>query len=932
VIGIGDLELARCTVDSDCDALNAQLAPDACERFACEATTARCALRPFDADGDGAPSIACGGMDCDDMTAGISPAATEICNGVDDDCDGTLDGPDEDDDGDMHAGQCAGALASDCDDEDERTHFDAPELCDGVDNDCVLDGFQRFTGGMQLEPSEDVDGDRHASTSAMCVVPDGIDMLFPLDDCNDEAASVYAGAFELCDAVDNDCDGVPDDSAGSTSPGSACLPVAIAPGLDSTCAIGADGFVTCWGDNTEGELGSTGVGGEASIRVPSVSGATRITTGWGFACAIGEDGRVTCWGRDLVLRPGIAGWMVRSGAIGLVRDLPLAREIDAGSEAVCALVEDGTVRCWGNPRFGVLDGTWDMSGDTILGPQQPAGVTDVTQLSLGDSHACAVRSSGIVTCWGSNYAGSLGDGTTDIATKVSDVIMIADAVEVGVGARFACARRSDGTVSCWGTNDSGQLGCSACPSITGTPLPVAGITGAVELAIGSNFACARLDTGRVRCWGSNSAGQLGNGLAGATSATPVEVENVEGATSVRAGNTHVCALTARGAFCWGEGAARQLGDGRVDHPAMSPFRSTVPRPVSVLANTVEIASGRDDTCFRLPNLTVRCAGGNTYDEIGGPTPFEGIARGSFGEGIVQIGRGPDHTCVVETGGTVRCFGLERDGRLGHPSGDSLVPDLTGVASLALGDEHSCVLTDNAEVYCWGQHSDGQAGVGNVPLPFCDTGGEVCQRTPARVEVQGVRQIVAGAHHTCVLFRDGAVSCWGRNDRGQLGSPPLGQARSPRGVVGLPPGVVSLAAGGNATCAVLGDGAVSCWGAVPGAVTTGIDPTPVSGLSGVQELTLSASSACARLASGQVRCWGDNSSGQLGNGTTISSSDPVNVQGLPDARHVECGPAHCCAVRTSGQAVCWGANARGQLGTADAVDSSSPRTTVDLTAF
>jgi alpha-tubulin suppressor-like RCC1 family protein len=930
-LGLDDLELARCAADADCAALNADLADDPCQSFACDVTAGRCVLRTLDEDGDGEPAMTCGGLDCDDTLATVGPTAQEVCNGVDDDCNGLLDGPDEDDDADMHADQCAGDGATDCDDENGRTNFDEPEICDGIDNDCVLDGFLRFTGGLQLEPTEDVDGDLHASPGAMCTSDPGEPTQFPLDDCNDEDGLVYTGAPETCDGIDNDCDGIPDDAPDTTTPGSTCVPVSVYPGPDGSCALGADGFVTCWGDNTSGQLGNPGVDGEASVRVPGIAGASSIAMGSGFACALIE-GRVVCWGRDVVLRPGIMSFMIRGGAFGEVADLGTATAIDAGGDAACAVLDDATVRCWGLPRFGVVNGTWDLGMDsTVVGPTAVPGVTDVTRISVGQSSACGLHSDGTLTCWGANFGGVLGDGTADGMARISEVIDIDDAIDVGVGSAFACALREGGRVACWGTNSLGQLGCGACAE-GGTPREVTGITGAVELAVGSSFACVRQASGAVSCWGDNGGGQLGNGSEVAFSGNAVAVEGIADAVSLRAGSAHVCAVRPSGAFCWGEGANRRLGDGRVDHPRMSMLRSSVPRSVSVLANAVEIAMGNDDTCLRLPNLTVRCFGQNTYGEIDGMSGFVGIAHRAFGDGIASIARGASHACVIETGGTVRCFGDSRNGRLGGELGEPLVADLDRVAELALGDQHSCARKTDGTVWCWGQHTDGEVGIGNVAVEFCGSGGQVCQPTPLELALSDIRQLAAGGHHTCALGRGGKVWCWGRNDRGQLGSPPLGISRAPREVVGLPSEVISLEAGGDVSCALLVDRSVVCWGSAPGVVTTGIDPSPVLGLSGVQEIVVAGASACARLASGQVRCWGQNDTGQLGNGTTTDSPTPVNVLGLPDAREIECGPSHCCATRTSGQTVCWGQNAVGRLGTGDDVVALSPRTTVDLLAL
>jgi hypothetical protein len=149
------------------------------------------------ARGDG--TVACGD-DCDDDDAGIAPGATEVCDGVDNDCAGGLDFPGEDDDGDGWA-DCVDlpAAARDCDDEDGSRYPTAIELCDRVDNDCDGDASD-----------EDDDHDGHLSPEATCVGD------APRDDCDDAASTIATGAPELCDARDNDCDDTVDEDCGGT--------------------------------------------------------------------------------------------------------------------------------------------------------------------------------------------------------------------------------------------------------------------------------------------------------------------------------------------------------------------------------------------------------------------------------------------------------------------------------------------------------------------------------------------------------------------------------------------------------------------------------------------------------------------------------------------------------------------------------------------
>ena len=193
------------------------------------------------------------------------------------------------------------------------------------------------------------------------------------------------------------------------------------------------------------------------------------------------------------------------------------------------------------------------------------------------------------------------------------------------------------------------------------------------------------------------------------------------------------------------------------------------------------------------------------------------------------------------------------------------------------------------------------------------------------------QVTVGATHTCALMDTGAVECWGGNSLGQLGDGTLVDRSSPTRVPDLPP-ATEIAAGDNFTCALTTSGAVWCWGLGisygPGDRTTSNwwdVPNPIPGVgSGVTSVSAGGETACAILASGAVECWGDNTSGQIGDGTTNYANVPVSVVGLPAAAaEISSGYQHTCVVTVNGAALCWGNNSFGQLGDGSAANSSTP---------
>ncbi|HEV7966570.1 MAG TPA: hypothetical protein VGP19_03305 [Candidatus Acidoferrales bacterium] len=204
-------------------------------------------------------------------------------------------------------------------------------------------------------------------------------------------------------------------------------------------------------------------------------------------------------------------------------------------------------------------------------------------------------------------------------------------------------------------------------------------------------------------------------------------------------------------------------------------------------------------------------------------------------------------------------------------------------------------------------------------------------------------IAAGESHTCALTSAGAVLCWGLNEYGQLGNGNAVNSTTPVQVVGLPSGVVSIAAGYESTCALTNAGAVWCWGHNAtgqlgnGTLTESSIPVQVldtSGngpLGGVAVIASGQSHTCAATSAGAAFCWGDNSKGELGNGTEVGSNLPVAVSGLSSGvATIAAGSDFTCAVTTSKGALCWGEGGSGQLGDGYSLDTTTPAMVMDST--
>ncbi len=410
----------------------------------------------------------------------------------------------------------------------------------------------------------------------------------------------------------------------------------ISAGIGHTCVLLDVGGVTCWGLNSFGQLGngtttSTSTSGGVNGLASGVSG---LSAGGNHTCALLDTGGVSCWGQNTQGQLGDGTLLNRDEPVGVSGLAAGVVAISAGDAHTCALLDTGAVKCWGHNLWGQLG---DATNVRRTSPVDVSGLSSgIVSLGVGGFHSCAVTAAGGVKCWGRNDFGQLGLGAgiftnTNVPADVSGLSVFA--ATVSADRYHTCAAADAGGANCWGRNDFGQLGDGTNAS-SQVAVGVSGIAiGTRQITIGEFHSCAVLVAGPPLCWGRNTTfGQLGDG-AFSDSSTPVSVSSLTSAAvyGIATGKNHTCGLTdTGGASCWGRNSSGQLGNGTT---------TGSPTPVAVTSIVVITCEGLAPTIAGTPGVDV--INGTSGNDVILTYSGNDIVHGLDGDDLICGGRGRD---------------------------------------------------------------------------------------------------------------------------------------------------------------------------------------------------------------------------------------------------------------------------------------------------
>lgn len=646
---------------------------------------------------------------------------------------------------------------------------------------------------------------------------------------------------------------------------------------ETTCAIKTDNSLWCWGNNTRGEVGNGTSPGVNVISPSSVdAGVTysSVSIGSGTAtnssCGITTTGVLKCWGDNtnkIVQNDTYPNYNFPTTV-----DASLYSKISIGNNTACAVTTSGVLKCWGSNFWGqVGNGTTSP----VNSPTTIDSGTSYSDVSMTANTSCGITTSGALKCWGMNSNGQVGNGgnsnqltpfkvssgnevisrmalgalggaggTTTLALNSSGYLKAWGSNlygQIGIGMNgsvfhaqdadsgvnyksislsngypaYACGITTNDELKCWGANNYGQIGSGSNFPLRSIPTNVDNDLSFKYVSTGNNHSCGITKNDYLKCWGSNTNGQIGDGTSGAGNDrfSPVLVDNGTKYLTVSAIASTTCGITLAGVLkCWGSDSQGLLGDGAgVGSDVLSP------QAIDVGVTYQSLVMNSSNACAITTGQILKCWGYNIFGQLGdGTTTIRtSPTQVAGGELYSKVGMDGNSTCaLIATGansGRIQCWGQGSSGQIGHAASPAYVANPTFISGglyftqLAFGSASICAITNTNQLYCWGDNNSAALGNGTTTgtqnTPVQVIGGDLYQSVEMR---QGT---------TCGITTANILKCWGSNYYGQLAksSPTLDGNPS---IIDSGSGTLfkSVSIGYYATvCGITTLGGLKCWG-------------------------------------------------------------------------------------------------------------------------
>ena len=740
---------------------------------------------------------------------------------------------------------------------------------------------------------------------------------------------------------------------------------------------------------------SLGIGGDfyVHMRVQALpKRIIQISSGYSHTLALASDGTVYAWGEGANGRLGNGGTSDSTTPVAVTTaGTPMAGKtiiaVKAGDSHSLALASDGTVYAWGFNDDGELGNGNTTSSNVPVAVTMSGVLAGKTVVAIGSGyyHSLAITSDGMAYSWGYGADGRLGNNSTSnsnvpVAVNMSGVLAGKKITAIDGGDAHTLALTSDGMAYSWGYGADGRLGNNSTSS---SSVPVAVNTSGVlsgkkitAIAPGEAHSIALADDGKVYSWGYNGRGQLGRGNT-SSSSVPVAVTTASGVllnktvVAIGSGHYHSHAVTSDGlAYSWGEGTDGRLGRGSTAD-ATSPVAVTSSGALSgkavmsiVAGDAHSVALASDGSLYSWGNgANGRLGRGSTASSnvpvavsltlVGTPSSPNNITTAPGDGSITLTWKAPITTYNQAITGyslQYRVIGssiwtttaipgdVATYTKTGLTNNTKYQVRLAAVTSAGTGDYSNILLSNprpNPTITSVAPSVGPISGGQNVTI--VGTGFVPKEKNIIQLSVSGM--------YSLALSSDGVVYAWGDGSSGQLGNNSTSSSSVPVAVTtaGTPMAgktIVSISAGSAHSLALASDGTVYGWGfnssgqlgnnstsssSVPVAVTTA--GTPMAGKT-IVSISAGSAHSLALASDGTAYAWGANALGQLGNGATSNSSLPVAVtmSGALSGKTIvqlSAGGAHSLALASNGTMYSWGTNTIGQLGNGATSNSSLP---------